>query len=414
MTVQLCRLMSTSAPRDCQASSSAPAEQRPPAPSSAGLVGAREGPPAPPASSPCWAHGPAAVPDLCPARSPCRGKGTKGGDARSAGQGPRLPALPPRRGTPPPAPAAPRTALAREGTRASHAPANTGRRRAPPSPPHGCAPRHGPAPGSLPMARRSPAASPGSSRSSPAPQSDRAGLSSLPTPLTGPRPVIPSHPLTAARPVLAPCPHGSAPGSARSALSPLSPPRAPARCGSPGPALPAQPGAGDTEPQRRRSPPFESTTRWRRPTGRSPVLAVIATAPSKTRPAAACGNPKPSSALRKLSENADRSKQPPLRCRAAPPLSVRGRAEAVRARWAHVTSSSAPPPRGLRRLIGSPRARGALGQWARAAGAARPARSRLAGWGDREPDRDRAHASAPPPAPGPLGEFVLRRCAAPG
>lgn len=208
MTVQLCRLMSTSVPRDRQASSSAPAEQRPPTPSSAGLVGTREGPPAPPASSPCWTHGPAAVPDLRPARSPCRGKGTKGRDARSAGQGPRLPALPSRRGTPLPPQLRP-ARLWRGKAPGPHTHPQTRGRAGRPRPLLTAPRLHSPTGLSLAPSPRHGVGSlthPGSSRSSPAPQSDRAGLSSLPAPLTGPRPVIPSRqrarfslpPLTAA------------------------------------------------------------------------------------------------------------------------------------------------------------------------------------------------------------------------
>lgn len=63
-----------------------------------------------------------------------------------------------------------------------------------------------------------------------------------------------------------------------------------------GPALPARPGHRNAEPQRHRSPPPESTTRWRLPRGRSPALAVIATAPSKARPAALRANPHPNPA----------------------------------------------------------------------------------------------------------------------
>lgn len=54
------------------------------------------------------------------------------------------------------------------------------------------------------------------------------------------------------------------------------------------------------------------------------MLAVIATAPSKARPAASCGNPKPNPTHRARSGNADSSKPPSLKRRAAPPLSVRG------------------------------------------------------------------------------------------
>lgn len=116
----------------------------------------------------------------------------------------------------------------------------------------------------------------------------------------------------------------------------------PARRGSPGPALPARPGHRNAEPQRRRSPPLESTTRWRRPRGRSPALAVIATAPSKARPITLRANPHPSPAPQGTSLDVDRSNSVSLKRRAAPPFSERGRQRTLGTRDARQSPALSP------------------------------------------------------------------------
>lgn len=229
------------------------------------------------------------------------GKGTKGRDARSACQagaarpypGTVLPT-----GLPLPSPAPGALPTLEDGPpppylypiRASHSeapgshphthPANTGTRRAPPFP--SSQDRAWTTP--LPARRSVPPPHPDSSRgraSVPPSPRGRAELSPLLN-RTAPGSPLSHLPLPPSRGRARFSPHGSAPSSrsipsrqrARLSPPPLSLPRALARCGSPGPALPAQPGAGDTEPPApplpaARSLPFESTTRWRRPRGRS-------------------------------------------------------------------------------------------------------------------------------------------------
>lgn len=122
--------------------------------------------------------------------------------------------------------------------------------------------------GAAPVSPRSRAAAPGS----PPPQSDGAGLSQAP--LKGPYSVFPFFPSRqrdrfALPPLTAACPTQPTP------RQPLSLPRALARLWltGAGPACPA--GGWRHEPPApplpaARSLPFESTTRWRRPKGRSP------------------------------------------------------------------------------------------------------------------------------------------------
>lgn len=215
-------------------------------------------------------------------------------------------------------------------------------------------PRHRAARGTppRPCPRRAPQAkAPGSH---PRTQGD---VQALPSPSSRDRawpPPLQAHP--GARCPLTPAAHGAvpvyprtlhlaAPGSpltaARSAQPPARQPGSPRRRGSPGPALPARPGHGNAESQRRRSPPLESTTRWRRPGGRGPALAVIATAPSKARPVALRASPHPSPAQRGPSLDTDKSNLVSFKRGAAPPFPECGRQRTLGTRDAR--QSPAPP-----------------------------------------------------------------------
>lgn len=93
-----------------------------------------------------------------------------------------------------------------------------------------------------------------------------------------------------------------------------------------GAAPPARPGAGNPEPPapppapRRSNQQQDGGRRGGGPQGR----AVIATAPSNTRPAALCGNQQPSPSRRGRSGRVDRSEQTSVKPKTAPPLSERG------------------------------------------------------------------------------------------
>lgn len=235
------------------------------------------------------------------------GKGTKGGDARPACRagparpGPgtvlpepsRAPRALPTPGGGPPAPAEPRT-----GKRPSlpHTPTNTltPRTRRAPRFPSSQEPR-------LDLTAVGPSLPPQPGHGARSPRSGRGRAGALPPPATGPRRALPRPdrtasrlsrldraapgsplrhpPLTGPRPVLPRSPRGSAPrsrslspdGGAPSSALPLSRPSA---CPGPSPAAahrgrPCLPTRGLATPSRR-SPPFESTTRWRRLRGRGP------------------------------------------------------------------------------------------------------------------------------------------------
>lgn len=218
-------------------------------------------------------------------------KGTKGGDARSARwAGPCPGTALPSPGNP--APAVPQAGPAGESARLS--PTHTrGRTGLSPAPPHGAA--HGTL-----HSRPIPVLA------APSPRLLTGPCLCAPSPFTGPHPGHPSRQRARLTP--------------RPAAWPV-----PARRGSPEPALPARPGHRNAEPQRRRSPPPESTTRWRRPGGRGPALAVIATAPSKARPFALRASPHLRPAPQGPSLDADRSNSWSLKRRAAPPSPERRR-----------------------------------------------------------------------------------------
>lgn len=180
-------------------------------------------------------------------------EGKEGHKGRGGSLCPLGRALPRHRAAQPgnPAPAVPRAGPAGKAA-GSHPRTHGDGTGLPPAPPHGAA--HGPL-----HSRPIPVLA------APSPRPLTVPCPCTPSPFTGPHPGLPFTAACSARPLTV--------GSPR-----------PARLT--GPALPARPGQQNAEPQRHRSPPLESTTRWRRPSGRGPALAVIATAPSKARPAA--------------------------------------------------------------------------------------------------------------------------------
>lgn len=263
--VQVCRPMSTPGPGDCQA-------LRGPPPGQPALPG-------PPTPLPCWGAArtgpqphqpPHHVGFMLPPRFPSSFlraapvEGKEGHKGRGRSLCPLGTALPQHRaaqpGEPRPGRAVPEAGPAGESVRISPGD-GTG---LPPAPPQGAA--HGPL-YSWPIPVLA----------APSPRLLTGPCLCTPSPFTGPHPSLPFTAPRSAQPLT---------------LGSLRPPRLT------GPALPARPGHRNAEPQRHRSPPLESTTRWRRLSGRSPALAVIATAPSKARPAALRANPHPSPAPR--------------------------------------------------------------------------------------------------------------------